>query len=269
MRRFKKIPVIILVVFGLLGFLYLLSFSIRKIGVVTDSREINTPHFSITYKGIFEGEAEDMANSLEANYDRVRTELDDPEHGKIAVYVHPTQKDFNNATGLINSKADGTSRGPLTFHLMYQTWFNSFFPADMNKVAVHEFTHCVQLNILIQDALSKAGKGSPKDFDEEFEKNFSENYPQWFWESISDYEAGIVNRISVKYGMKNNPTLKGLNNSNQIYNVGYTIPEYLISKYGKDKLPQFIKSYCDFEKVLGVPEKEFEKGWKKFVKEKY
>lgn len=265
----KKISVTFLIVVGLLGFLYLLNFSIRKIGIVRTSREIFTTHFSITYNGILESEANDMANTLEANYDRIRKELDDPEHGKIAVYVHPTQNDFNNATGLINSKADGTSSGPLTFHLMYQTWFNSFFPADMNKVAVHEFTHCVQLNILIQDALLKAGTEIPKDFDEEFEKNFSKNYSQWFWESISDYEAGMVNRISVKYGMKNNPTLKELNHSNQIYNVGYTIPEYLISKYGKDKLPEFIKSYCDFEKVLGVSEKEFEEGWKKFVKEKY
>jgi len=73
----------------------------------------------------------------------------------------------------------------------------------------------------------------------------------------------------VKYGMRGNPTLKDLNSSNQVYNVGYTIPEYLVSKYGKGKLPQFIRSYCDFETVLGVTGKEFEQSWKKFVKEKY
>jgi hypothetical protein len=35
------------------------------------------------------------------------------------------------------------------------------------------------------------------------------------------------------------------------------------------KLPDFIKSYCDFEKVLGVSEKEFEKGWYQFVAANY
>lgn len=269
MKRFKKILITVSLVFGILGFLYFLGFFIRKIRTVDDSQKINTAHFSITYKGILVGEAKSMANTLESNYNRIRTELGDPEHGKIAVYVHPTQKGFNNATGLINSKADGTSRGPFTFHLMYQTWFNSFFPADMNKVAVHEFTHCVQLNILIQDALSKAGKDLSEDFDQEFEKNFSKNYPQWFWEAVCDYEAGIVNRISVEYGMKNNPTLKELNNSNQVYNVGYTVVEYFVSKYGKEKLPEFIRSYGNFEKVLGVTEKEFEQGWHQFVDENY
>ncbi len=269
MKKFKKISIIILLVIGVFGFLFLLSFFIRKYSVVSDSREINTANFNITYKGILVSEAEDIANSLEANYGRITTELNDPQHEKIDVFVHPTQKEFNSATGLINSKADGTSRGPLAFHLMYQTWYNSFLPDNMNKVAVHEFTHCVQLNILIQDALSKAGKDTLNDFNKEFEKHFSESYPQWFWEAVSDYEANMVNQISVKYGMKNNSTLKELNNSHQIYNVGYTIIEYFVTKYGKEKLPEFIKSYCNFEKVIGVTEKEFEGGWHQFVDENY
>lgn len=269
MKRLKKISIIILFVIGVFGFLFLLGIFIRKYSVVSDSREINTANFHITYKGIRVREAEEMANSLEANYDRIRTELNDPQHGKIDVSVHRTQQEFNSATGLINSNADGTSRGPFAFHLMYQTWYNRFLPANMNKVAVHEFTHCVQLNILIQDALSKEGKDTLNDFNKEFEKHFSVNYPRWFWEAVSDYEANMVNRISVKYGMKNDPTLKQLNNSNQIYNVGYTIIEYFVTMYGKEKLPEFIKSYCNFEKVTGVTEKEFERGWHQFVDENY
>lgn len=249
--------------------LYLASSIIRKVRVVKGNQEIKTEYFNISYKGITEYEAEEMAENLESNYKRIRDELDDPEHDKINVFVHPTQKEFNEATGLPNSTANGTSRGPLAFHLKYETWYNTFLPLDMNKVAVHEFTHCVQLNILIQDALSKVQEENNTDFDKEFEANFLENYPQWFWEAICDYEAGIVNKISVNFGMKGNPTLKELNTSNQIYNVGYTIPEYLVSKYGKDKLPDFIKSYCDFEKVLGVSEKEFEKNWHQFVTENY
>ena len=115
----------------------------------------------------------------------------------------------------------------------------------------------------------KKGKLTDVEFDKQFEQKFLEKYPQWFWEALSDYEAGIVNKMSVKHGMKAKPTLKSLNKSNQIYNVGYTIIEYMVSKFGKDKLPAMIKTYSNFEEVLHINESEFEKGWYSFVQANY
>lgn len=215
MKKIKKIVKIILLSMGGLIAIFFITFLIRKLRVESDTKKINSTNFEVTYIGILESEAEDISESLELNYERIRTELKDPKHNVISVYIHPTQKEFINATGLLNSDAIGVSRGPKIFHLMYQTWFNSILPADMEKVAVHEFTHCVQLNILIQEALSNFKNEKVSDFDKNFEKEFEKNYPLWFWEAICDYEAGIVNKISVRFGMKNNPTLKQLNSSNQ------------------------------------------------------
>lgn len=269
MKKVKIIVKITLLSIGCLATIFLITFLIRKLRVESDSKNISSTNFVVNYYGILESEAEDISIALELNYDRIRTELKDPKHDKISVFIYPNQSDFNKAIGIKNSNASGTSRGPLEFHLKYETWYNSIFPQKMEKVAVHEFTHCVQLNILIQDALSKSQNEKVADFDKNFETGFEKNYPQWFWEAICDYEAGIVNNLSVKYGMNNSPTLKELNNSNQIYNVGYTIVEYFVSKYGKEKLPEFIKSYGNFEKVIGVTEMQFEIEWQKFVKEKY
>lgn len=269
MKKLRKIVKISLTTLGCFALFFLLSFIIRQIRVDDNLQKINTPNFTIIYNGIIKNEATEIAEALESNYNRIRTELKDPKHGRISVFIHPTQEDFNKATGLLNSKANGTSRGPLALHLKYETWHNSFFPKDMRKVAVHEFTHCVQLNILIQEALSKNPKENVADFDKNFELAFKEKYPQWFWEALCDYEANMVNGLSVNYGMRNQPTLLELNNSNQIYNVGYTIIEYFAFKYGKDKLPEFIRSYGDFKEVLGISEKEFENGWYQFVAEKY
>lgn len=269
MKKLKKIAKYILLTFLCISVVFFTCLIIRKIRVENEAKIIDSEHFLITYYGVLSTEAKSISEALELNYDRVRTELDDPKHEKIAVYIYPNQGDFNKATGLINSTANGTSRGPLAFHLKYETWFNSIFPPEMEKVAVHEFTHCVQLNILIQDGLLKTDKSKIGDFDKNFESDFKQKYPQWFWEALCDYEADMVNKWSVKYGMKSKPTLQELNKSGQIYNVGYTIIEYFGDKYGKEKLPAFIKSYCNFESVLGVTEKEFESGWHKFVAEKY
>lgn len=269
MKKLKKFAKFILLSVGSLATIFFITFLIRKVRVESETKKINSTNFVVNYNGILESEAEDISKALELNYERIRTDLNDPKHGKISVFIHPNQNEFNKATGLMNSKASGTSRGPLVFHLKYETWYSSIFPQKMEKVAVHEFTHCVQLNILIQDALLKSENEKVADFDKNFEKEFEKNYPQWFWEALSDYEAGIVNKTSVNYGMKNKPTLKELNSNNQIYNVGYTIVECLVSKYGKEKLPAFIKSYANFENVLGVTEKEFEIEWQKFVAEKY
>jgi hypothetical protein len=240
---------------------------LRSISVVNNATELTTEHFLITYRGVYAAEAEEIANALEENYERIRNDLNDPDHNTIRVFVHAGQTDFNDATGLPNSTANGTSRGPDEFHLIWTNWFNSIFPNDPIKTALHEFTHCVQLNILIKEA--KKEWGNSQDFDKKSEEKFIKEYPQWFWEAICDYEAGVVNTISVKYGIRRQLSLNDLNTSNQIYNVGYTIIEYIVEKWGKDKLPLLIISYVDIETVLGLNESNFERGWIDFVNEKY
>jgi hypothetical protein len=78
-----------------------------------------------------------------------------------------------------------------------------------------------------------------------------------------------VNTLSMKYAIRKRPSLDFLNKSGQIYNLGYTIIDYMASTYGKDKIPEFIKSYGNFEKTLGVNQKQFEKDWHNFVEKNY
>ncbi|MBK9732334.1 MAG: hypothetical protein IPO83_13840 [Chitinophagaceae bacterium] len=264
----KKVKIFLLVVGGLV-LIYFGAKTYRSISVVDKPTELKTGHFIISYQGIYPEEAQEVGETLEKNYDRIRSRLIDPDHEMIWVFIHPTKADFNIGTGLLSSTANGTSRGPDEFHILWTNWFNSILPNDPIKTALHEFTHCVQLNILIKEEQEKWGNASKGDFDKMFEEKFIKEYPQWFWEAICDYEAGMVNSISVQYGMRKNLTLKDLNSSNQIYNVGYTIIEYIVEKWGEDKLPALITSYVDIETVLGVSESDFEKGWVEFVTEKY
>ena len=264
----KKLKYISLVSAGLI-LVYFGAKMLRSASVVDEPTELRTDHFTISYQGIYKGEAQDVADNLEEHYDRIRLDLNGPDHEIIQVFIHPTQAEFNQGTGLSNSTANGMSRGPNKFHILWTNWFNGILPDDPIKTALHEFTHCVQLNILIKKAQDELTLEGRDDFDSAFEQKFINEYPQWFWEAICDYEAGIVNEIGVKYGMSKKPTLAYLNKSNQIYNVGYTIIEYIVEKWGKDKLPVLITSYVDIENILNISESDFEKGWVDYVDEKY
>ncbi|MEO7991603.1 MAG: hypothetical protein ABI663_18770 [Chryseolinea sp.] len=264
----KKLKITALILTGFI-LTYFGTMTYRSLSVVDQLTELKTEHFVVSYHGIYKGDAEAVSNTLEENYNRVRVNLHDPDHEIVRIFIHPTQADFNKGTGLKNSNANGMSRGPNEFHLRWTNWFTSIFPNDPLKTAVHEFSHCVQLNILIQNAQQELPNQDNEQFNKLFEEKFIKEYPQWFWEALCDYEAGIVNKISVHYGMRKNPTLEYLNTSNQIYNVGYTIIEYVVERWGKDKLPLLITSYVDIEKVLKVSESDFEKGWIDFVNNKY
>lgn len=248
--------------------IFFVAMGIRLFTVENNLTELKTKHFLIEYKGIYKSNAEEIAESLENNYDRIRAELKDPEHETIKVFLHGNQTDFNEKSGLTNS-ANGTSRGPKEFHVLWTNWFNRILPDNPKQTAVHEFTHCVQLNILIKQALTENMSLDEVDFNKSFEKKFQENYPQWFWEAISIYQAGEFNGLEVKYAKRNNPNLESLTKSNQIYRIGYTIVEYIVSTWGVEKLPELISTYCDTEKVLNVNKTEFESGWKNFVNKKY
>ncbi|CAM3563995.1 hypothetical protein [Flavobacterium chungbukense] len=254
----------------LLGIIALFYFAraTRSFTVKQETRTLQSEHFIVSYSGIYKSEAEKVSKHLEDNYATIRENLKDVKHDIIKVFIYGSQFKFMNATGL-KEKAKGTSRGPNEFHFIYTNWFNSIFPDDPLKTALHEFTHCVQLNILIDKAKDTIITQDRRTFEKEFDKKFAAEYPRWLWESISIFEAKEVNTLSVKYAKSKNLTLEDLNKSNQIYNIGYTIIEYLTQKWGKDILPKLIASFGNIQKTLNVTSEEFEKGWIAFLNEKY
>lgn len=264
----NSIKIFLILLMGIM-LTFFIGWSWRELLVEREWKQFETEHFVISSQGVYENEAEDIGKVLEENYNRIRDDLKDPDHSVVHVFIYSTQKDFNQGTGLKDSNANGTSRGPFEFHILWTNWFNSILPDDPLKTALHEFTHCVQLNILVQEEKDRKSWNSGEDFESTFERKFEKEYPQWFWEAICLYEAGEVNSWSVKYAMRSHPSLNYLNQSNQIYNVGYTLIEYIVRTWGKDKLPELIRSFVDLRIILKVDQADFEQGWYDFVKEKY
>jgi hypothetical protein len=68
------------------------------------------------------------------------------------------------------------------------------------------------------------------------------------------------------------PSISELNNrlkGGKIYSCGYTIIEYILSKYGQNDLINLIKNYGNLQSTLNVSNVQFCTGWYEFIKEKY
>jgi len=97
------------------------------------------------------------------------------------------------------------------------------------------------------------------------------NNPRWLWESVAIYEAGEyrANLSGIDYiASRDFPTLAeldvGFNEANQarnIYQVGFTIAEYIVETWGAEGLISLVKRNGNILSTFGISTSEFESGW--------
>jgi len=99
------------------------------------------------------------------------------------------------------------------------------------------------------------------------------NNPRWLWESVALYEANQnVDLTDADYLRKGPPpTLAELSrlSDQRIYELGYTIGEFIVKRWGHAKLKALVLANGDTQGVLGVPLPQFERDWIAFVRKTY
>ncbi|MDB5223459.1 MAG: hypothetical protein JWN83_2126 [Chitinophagaceae bacterium] len=252
MKKFKKI----LIAFAVLILILLIIFFIPE-----SRKQIKTQHFTFRFSSsINTQKIEELANALESNYLRIGNDLKTTPSNNIEANVYAQRWRYIKATK--NWSGSGNIEGISKLHFLEQAWGES----DSKKIAVHEFAHTVTLKLLIDN------EKQPLNF-KEFDKKFS-TFPTWLWEAISVYEAHqFVDPKTLPY-LNNNqyPGISELNsrlNGGKIYSCGYTIIEFILSRYGQDNFVNLIKHYGDLKAVFNVTDDQFCKDWYAFVKEKY
>ena len=240
----------------------LLLMTVIVIIIIPEKRlRYNSPHFRIIYSSVIQTDRIiEIANALEENYGRISGNLKTIPSPQMEVNVYAPRWRYIQATG--HWDASGNIEGTSKLHFVEQPWGDS----DVEKVAVHEFTHAVVLKLLLDNEKQPV---DAKNFDLKFSK-----FPVWLWEAVSVYEAGQFHhpKMFALFANGSFPNLHELNDrskSQTIYDVGYTITEYILHEYGNDKLVALIKSYGDLNAVLDVSEKEFTEGWHEFVEGRY
>ena len=252
MKKFKKI----FLLFTALLLIFLLLYFIPE-----SRKKIQTQHFSFLFSSSIDTAAiTKLAAALESNYLRIGNDLQTKPSNKIETNIYAQRWRYIKATG--NWSASGNIEGISKLHFVQKAWGES----DNAKVAVHEFAHTVTLKLLLDNERQPINS---KDFDKKFS-----SFPVWLWEAISVYEANqFVDPKSLPYLTNGHcPTISELNNRLQggkIYSCGYTILQYILSRYGQNGLIRLVKNYGDLKKTFDVADNEFCKNWYEFLKEKY
>ena len=99
------------------------------------------------------------------------------------------------------------------------------------------------------------------------------NNPRWLWEAVAVYEAGqFVDPRSLPYLAGGaSLTLDSLNSldNTRIYDVGYVMAEFIITRWGADALVALIATNGNLAMVTGLSAAEFITAWRGFVRSRY
>lgn len=252
MKKHHKIIVVLSIIALLLGIF---------INIPENRKELKTPHFNFVYSGsIDSSNIVVLSKVLESSYLKISNNLNTIPADNIEVNIYAQRWRYIRATGHWN--ASGNVEGISKLHFIENTWLES----EISKIAVHEFTHAIFLKLLIDREPEPL---NTEKFDEKFAK-----LPVWIWEAVSAYEAEqFYDPKTLNYFNNGKyPDISELNNRSKgqkIYTCGYTIIEYILHEYGRDKLITLIESYGDIKIVLNVSEEQFSKDWYMFMQKKY
>jgi hypothetical protein len=129
---------------------------------------------------------------------------------------------------------------------------------SLMQVIVHEFVHLAVYEVRADKEMT--------------------GFPKWLSEGYACYEAGQINdyirkTIESSVSEKTPPTWTQLENASEIefgqmngYGFATTIVEFLIVKYGINKLVLLIKEPDNIETIYGLSKDTLEKQWIQYLK---
>lgn len=223
--------------------------NIEKVEENIDSNYLveNSEHFEIYYTIDDKIYAKHILKILEKNYDKIINDLKPSQLPIIKVRLYPTQKDFFQSIQEYNRKdwVVGITWGKDEIRMLSpNNKETSHSYNEIVKTAIHEFTHIVCIHL-----------------------NSYASQQRWLWEGIALYEAGQTRNLEkLRINNNNLPSLFELNtNIDYLYNLSYSLIEYIVNNWGMEKVRELIVENGDIEKVLHISKEEFERDWHNYL----
>jgi hypothetical protein len=205
-------------------------------------------HFRLYTDGAGDGVLQEMGNRLEAELPRFQSDLQVGVTRPFTVRVWQDQAAWRAEVERYFGRPIDTSgyvTGPDELRVLAVS--------SVARNATHELVHCVSLYANPRIA----------------------NNPRWLWESVALWENGeLVDPRTLDYMVAGRPpTLDQLNADvtagRQVYEVGYTIGEFVVARAGSEGLVRLVQENGDTAAALGLPPPAFEEAWYAFVRAHY
>jgi hypothetical protein len=199
----------------------------------------SSDHLTFYYASIDRDSIQAIAEYVEASHARLVADLQPENLSTIRIYLYPTLQevhraiDWPDAPSWVKGSATGINE------------------VRMISPASTDLDECITLHV----------------------NHTIANRPRWLWEAVAIYESGqFVDPKKLEY-LRNGhpPSLGDLSdiNDTRIYQVGYTITEFIVSKWGIEAVRELIRSNADLVGTIHVSEGEFHEGWYNFVSDRY
>ena len=224
-------------------------------GAFTAAALFASAHFVSFYTTLDSKNIEVIARAAEAEYSRILHDLGVDTMPAVQVHLYADHQTLEAAVaavaGPIPSWTSGLATAQDQIHLMSPN-HPAYAPFDrMLSNIVHEFAHCVSMRV------------NPR----------IPNNPRWLWESVAIYESGqFVDPKTLSYMTASRPpafaALNSLDNT-LIYDVGYTIAAFIVSKGGQAALDELVRNNGDVAATFGIALDAFEREWYGFVRARY
>ena len=208
------------------------------------------------YTSIDRDSIQAIARYVEASYERIVADLKPESLTTIRISLYSTLMDVHRAIGWPDApswvKGSATGINEIRMISPASTDLDATVTYDyMLSCLVHEFTHCISLHVNLRIA----------------------NRPRWLWEAVAIYESRqFVDPKKLEY-LRNGhpPSLGDLSdiNDTRIYQVGYTIMDYVVSTWGIEAVRELIRSNADLVNTIHMNEGEFQEGWCNYVTDRY
>lgn len=219
------------------------------------NRSYRSAHFEFAYTPLDAKDIASIAGTIEAQYARIIGDLRSDSLPLVHVTFYVDHAALVAATspiaGTVPSWASGLATAQDQIHMMSPNapgWTTS--DRTMSNL-VHEFAHCVSMHL----------------------NSRIPNNPRWFWESVAIYESGQSADLRTLGYMRDGPipSFASLNtfDNQRVYELGYSIGEFIVTRWGRDALNRLIASNANVSSTLGVSQAEFEQQWLAFVRQRY
>lgn len=220
--------------------------------------QLETEHFEFYSVAADKKCLDDLSTEIESNYKRLTSDLKIDLDYKPKVYIYPNLEAFHKSINQLNAPdwAVGTAWGKDLKMVSPLNPGKSHSYETIKQVLVHEFVHVLEINIV----------------------DNPQSLHTWLWEGIACFEANQINDSAKKVlreeALNNNaPTLEELSKNfytvQNAYQYSYSIVDFMVNTYGKDKLVEILNDYKNIEKILGISMDAFEKQWIQYIKESY